>query len=366
MYGGIVKDVTEERLSDRIAIGLLAWAYPPQMIERVIRRCGRLGVRNRLLPPQIMVYFVLVMCMFPNESYEDVARLLAVALPLANPDGELRLREIPSTAAVSRARMRLGAEPMKALFEDASRQPVLGGIESRYRGRRLRTLDGRLTGVSDAPEEAAVADGRKPGGTSSDLRITVLAADGTGLPLGAEILPAGPDAPVVGRPLLAQLGVGDLLLADGEYACPALWRTVAATGADLLWSLPAQALPAEPGVLLADGSRLVAPPGPPDQGAAAAPRVRVIDRLPGDRAADGGASALVTTFLDPATAPAGELRGVHANRWSFLRAADQLQAFRNHPKRALRSRSPEMIEQELWGYLLLYRAMRSLTNNSFS
>lgn len=356
-----MKDVTEERLSDRIAIGMLAWAYPPSMIERVIERCGRLGVRNRLLPPQIMVYFVLVMCLFPNESYEDVARLLAVALPMADPDGKLRLREIPSTAAVSRARVRLGAEPMKALFADAARQAAADGAESRYRGWRLRTLDGRLTEVSDAPEEAAVADGREPGGTPSDLRISVLAADGSGLPLGAEILPAGPGKPVVSGQLLARLGFGDLLLADGDYARPALWHAAAANGADLLWTLPVEALSAEPGVRLADGSRLRTLAWAREPGAAPVTRVRVIEQGLGD-----GPRALATTFLDPVAAPAHELRAVHADRWSFLRAAGQLQAFRNNSKKSLRSRSPEMIEQELWGYLLLYHAMRNLTNNSFS
>lgn len=353
-----MKDIAEERLSDRIAVGMLAWAFPPSMIERVIQRCGRLGVRNRLLPPQIMVYFVLVMCLFPNESYEEVARLLAVALPMADPEGKLKLREIPSTAAVSRARMRLGAEPMAALFADAAHQTAADGTERRYLGRRLRTLDGRLTEVADAPEGAAPAAGRRPGGTASELRISVLAANGSGLPLGAEILPAGRGEPAITTKLLAQVGVGDLLLADGDYTRAALWRAAAANGADLLWTMPVGALSAGTGVLLADGSRLC--PLPRTRGSGAG-RVRILDPLPGD-----GPRALVTTLLDPVAAPAHELRTVHAERWSFLRAAGQLRAFSNHSKKSLRSRSPEMMEQELWGYLLLYHAMRNLTNNSFS
>ncbi|WP_406431164.1 transposase domain-containing protein [Streptomyces sp. NBC_00631] len=355
----MMNEIAEERLSDRLAIGMLALVYPPEMIERAIRRCGRLGMRNRLLPPQIMVYFVLIMCLFPNESYEAVARLLAESLPLTIPGQALKLGTVPSTAAVSRARMRLGVEPMKALFADAARLSAPGGGHgTRYRGWRLRTLDGRVTNASDFPDPAAVADDGQPGAASSALRVSVLAEDGTGLLLGAEIHPAAPGRPVATAQLLDRLGLGDLLLADGEYACPRLWHTAVAKGVDLLWSVPDDSLPAQPVSRLPDGSWLYRLP-PPGDPAAPAARVRVIGAGP------GGGPRLATTLLDPAVAPAAELRGLHADRWSFVRAAGQLQALRRSPKKAFRSRSPEMIEQELWGYLLLYGAMRKLSNNRF-
>ncbi|MEV5953340.1 transposase domain-containing protein [Streptomyces sp. NPDC051987] len=353
-----MNEITEERLSDRLAIGMLALVYPPEMIERAIRRCGRLGVRNRLLPPQIMVYFVLIMCLFPNESYESVARLLAESLPMTIPGQALKLGTVPSTAAVSRARMRLGVEPMKALFADAARQPAPGGGQgTRYRGWRLRTLDGRVTNASDFPDTAA-ADHGQPAGASSALRVSVLAEEGTGMLLDAEILPAEAGLEVAAEGLLRRLGLGDLLLADREYACPRLWHTAVARGVDLLWSVADDSLPARPVSRLPDGSWLYRMPHP-ENPAAPAVGVRVIDACP------SGGPRLATTLLDPAVAPAAELRGVHTDRWSFLRAADQLHALRRSPKKAFRSRSPEMIEQELWGYLLLYGAMRKLSNNRF-
>lgn len=351
-----MKDVVKERLSDQLAVGMLAWAYPPEMIERAIRRSGRLGVRNRLLPPQIMVYFVLVMCLFPHESYEDVARLLAEGLSMANPGGSLKLREIPSTAAVSRARMRLGVEPLKELFaDDAGRSPSGTGEDTRYRGWRLRSLDGRVIDVREGGE-AGAGERRPSAGKPADLRISVLAEGGTGLPLAAEILPTAPGGRVATDRLLSGLGLGDLLVTGGEYACPGLLHSAVAKGVDLLWGMPERALPGQPLSRLPDGSRLYALPDPSDPDTPAA-SVRVLDEAPGT------GPRLATTFLDPAVAPARELRGVYAGRWTFGSAANQLQAFRKVPKKALRSRSPEMIEQELWGYLLLYRAMWKLAHN---
>jgi len=353
-----VKVIAEERLSDRLAVGLLAWTYPPEMIERAIRRSDRLGARNRLLPPLITVYFVMVMCLFPNAPYEQVAQLLSDGLPLADPMGGLRLPVIPSTAALSRARMRLGAHPLRELFADAVEQDLAeaGTLGPGYRAWRPLTLDGRARKVSDTAEAEAPAGARTP----HELRISVLAENSTGLLLGAEIAPAPCSLLTTVPKLLRRIGPGDLLLAEAEFACWPLWPRAVATGADLLWSVPESALPLTTGGRLPDGSQLCTPPDlARSASGAAAALVRVIGPSPGR-----GGRRLVTTILDPVAAPAPELWALHAGRWSFTKGVGDLQAFRNGPKKPLRSRSPEAIEQELWGNLLLYRMVRNLANKN--
>ncbi|WP_191892517.1 transposase domain-containing protein, partial [Streptomyces griseoaurantiacus] len=56
---GQVKPETDARLSDRIAIGLLTRSFPQELVDRVITETGREGQRDRLLPPRVVVYFVL-------------------------------------------------------------------------------------------------------------------------------------------------------------------------------------------------------------------------------------------------------------------------------------------------------------------
>src|SRR6478672_11425685 len=58
---GQVKPETDERLSDRIAVGLLTRTFPPDLVDRVVAESGRSGQRTRLLPPRVVVYFVLAM-----------------------------------------------------------------------------------------------------------------------------------------------------------------------------------------------------------------------------------------------------------------------------------------------------------------
>ncbi|MGW4113051.1 transposase domain-containing protein [Actinosynnema sp. NPDC004786] len=54
----------------------LTRTFPPELVDRVIAGTGRAGQRDRLLPPRVVVYFVLAMCLFTGQGYEEVARLL--------------------------------------------------------------------------------------------------------------------------------------------------------------------------------------------------------------------------------------------------------------------------------------------------
>ena len=111
---GQVKPPTDERLSDRVAIGLLTRAFPPAVVDAVVASTDRGEVRSRLLPARVVVYYVLAMCLFFGQGYEEVARLLTGGLAYAR-----RWRgtwRVPTTAAITRARARLGPEPLRALF----------------------------------------------------------------------------------------------------------------------------------------------------------------------------------------------------------------------------------------------------------
>src|SRR5659263_276982 len=108
---GQVKALDDERLTDRIAIGVLTSMFPPALVDEVLETTGRVEQRHRLLPARVVVYFTLAMCLWADEGYEEVARLLVGALK-----GMARWR-VPTTGALTQARARLGAGALKVLFE---------------------------------------------------------------------------------------------------------------------------------------------------------------------------------------------------------------------------------------------------------
>jgi hypothetical protein len=80
---GQVKPPVEERLSDRIALGVLTRVFPAELVDEVVAETGRGEKRTRLLPARVTVYFVLAMCLFSGQAYEEVARLLTEGLAWA-------------------------------------------------------------------------------------------------------------------------------------------------------------------------------------------------------------------------------------------------------------------------------------------
>src|ERR1700734_3296247 len=111
---GQTKPPADERLSDRIAIGLLTRVFPPEVVDAAVAEAGRGEVRSRLLPARVTVYYVLAMCLFSGQGYEEVMRLLVGGLEWLG--RWRRVWSVPSTAAIAKARARLGAGPLRALF----------------------------------------------------------------------------------------------------------------------------------------------------------------------------------------------------------------------------------------------------------
>ena len=256
---GQVKPPADERLSDRIAIGVLTAAFPPELVDRVVAETGRVQQRSRLLPARVVVYYVLAMCLFFGQGYEEVARLLTDGMAYAR-----RWRgtwQVPTTAAITRARARLGPGPLRALFDTVC-QPMAAEATAGafYRQWRLVAVDGT---TFDLPDTAANAGffGR-PGsargagrGAFPQVRVTALGECGTHAIFAAALGALAVHETELARRLFSQLHAGMLLLADRGFYGFGLWRQAAATGADLLWRVKNSAvLPVAE--QLADGSYL--------------------------------------------------------------------------------------------------------------
>lgn len=357
---GQVKPPTDERLSDRIAIGLLTRAFPPEAVDAAVASAGRGEVRNRLLPARVVVYYVLAMCLFASEGYEEVMRLLVGGLEWMS--RWRRAWAVPSTAAIAKARARLGAEPLRVLFE-ASVRPVATDATrgAWYRGRRLVAIDGATLDVPDTAENdeffgrpgSARGEGK---GAFPQIRLVGLAECGTHALFAAALGPYSSTERALAGEVIPALTPGMLLLADRGFTGYDLWRTAADTGADLVWrasntfNLPVHKE-------LPDGSYLsqLHKNGKPPIS------VRVVEYTIDDgRAPEGEHYRLATTLLDPEQAPALELAELYAQRWEFETTLDELKTHQRGAKVVLRSKSPDGVQQEVWGFLLVHWAIRDL------
>ncbi len=88
--------------------------------------------------------------------------------------------------------------------------------------------------------------------------------------------------------------------------------------------------------------------------------MRVIEYEVTNRDGKGEIFCLITTIMNPQDASAAELAAAYQQRWEFESSLDEIKTHQRGRGGVLRSKSPEMIKQEIWALLLTHYAIRHL------
>ena len=188
-----------------------------------------------------------------------------------------------------------------------------------------------------------------------------LAECGTHAILDAEVGPCTTSEIALSRDLLGRLEPRMLVLADRGFYGFHLWQRAASTGADLLWRVKTNLRPRYLETL-ADGSWLarVVPTSGANQATTEPLIVRVIDYTIDDDRDNPESYRLLTTILDPSEASAEDLAAAYSEGWEIESTFDELKTHQRGPRAVLRSKSPDLIQQEIWGRLCWHYAIRTL------
>ncbi len=356
------KPESDRRLSDLVSIGVLMRVFGPEVVDEVIAGCGRTEQRSRSLPARSMAYFAMGMALHSEGSYEDVLALISDGVAWA--DRSEATGVLATKAAIYQARNRLGPEPLVKLFERVARPLAVPDTPGCWlAGRRLVAIDGTCLDLADSPanDEHFGRPGVMKGERSAfpQARLVGLAECGTHALFDAVVGPYTTSEPVLARGLLGRLQPGMLCLADrGFYGFDA-WQQAAATGADLLWRV-SSVLNLDPVEDLADGSWLAQVCAASDKRRKHPVTVRVIAYTIEDGRDPTGPFRLITTIVDPEVAPALELAAAYNQRWEIESVLDELKTHQRGPRGVLRSQSPDLVLQEIWGHLCCHYAIRTL------
>lgn len=368
------------RLTDRISLGVLADVVSRDLIEEVLSETNRREQRTRLLPAHVMVRFCQAMCLFFDEDYEEVMRMLVGSLSQMRSWSSSW--QIPSTAAITKARQRLGADPLRVLFERVA-IPLAGrGTKGAWLGsRRLMAIDGFMLDVPDTRDNSEEFGRLQTGPKRSafpQVLVVGLGECGSHAIVDASFGGCRTGEPTLAADLLRSYQPDMLVMADRNFYSFKSWTMCLETGADLLWRVNSNV---ELPVLkpLNDGSYLSMVINPALRGnrrdrlitAARAGHnidpsdgviVRVVEYDIPDREGNGTGEliCLITSILDPQDVPAIELAAAYHERWEFEGLIDEVKTHQRGPARVLRSQSPEMVKQEIWALLLTHYGIRRL------
>jgi len=327
-------------------LGELTQIVPFEMVDAALAATGTIQARTRLLPARVVVYLLLAGCLFAELGYQQVWRKLTAglaAMPVAS----------PSPAALSQARRRLSAKPLRWLFDLLRGAATVGAAGVRWYGLLVCAIDGTTMSVPDSP--ANLTQYRKHhchnGGSGYPLlRLLALTACGTRSIIDAVFGPTSSGETTYARQLLPSLKPGMIVLLDRNFDHGQLLNAIAATKAELLVRLKRNRnLP-----VLArypDGSYL---------SMIATTRVRVVAAEITIATSAGrvtGVYRLATTLLDHHHYPAVELVRLYHQRWEIETAYFELKSS-ILGGRVLRARTPGGLTQEVYALLVTYQLLR--------
>jgi hypothetical protein len=360
---GWTKPVSDRRLSDLVSVGVLARTFPRELVDEVIATAGRTEQRHRSLPARTMAYFAIGMALHSEGSYEDIIGLLTDGLAWSSSaDGLVKL---PSKSAIFQARERLGFEPVEALFRRVARPLATGATPGAWlAGRRVVAIDGLCLEVADTVDNVEWFG--RPGVNKGEhaafpqARVVALVECATHTMIDAVVGPYTTPENTLARDVIDRLTPGMLLVADRGFCGFPLWSRAVATGADLLWRAKSLMKP-EHVETLSDGSWLAELRPSRHTGRHGEPlTIRVIEYQIDDGRPNGEIYRLFTTITDPTEASAIELATAYMQRWEIECTFDELKTHQRGPRTVLRSKSPSLVLQEIWGHLCCHYAIRTL------
>jgi hypothetical protein len=327
-------------------LGELTQIVPFELADAVLAEAGAVQRRLRLLPSRVGLYFVLAMGLFPASGYRGVWAKLTAGLDVACPDLKA-LRDL---------RRRIGAAPLKALFELLA-GPVAwprtpGVMFGRY---RTVAFDGcRSVKVPDTPRNRAWPG--KPAASRGEagypvIQLMTVCETGTRALIGAVSGTPADGEVRWARKLLRLLDASMLVLMDRGFDAGEFLAEVHATRAQFLVRLLSVRRP--PVLRRFPGGSVLS--------VIAGIQVRVITATVTvtchDGTSYGDSYRLATTLLDWRAYPASALIRLYHERWeheiTYLALRHTLLT-----GRVLRSHDPAGLEQEIWALLALYQALR--------
>jgi hypothetical protein len=328
-------------------LGELTQIVPFEMVDQALVATGTTQTRIRVLPSRVVVYLLLAGCLFAEVGYRQVWHKLTAGLgklPVANPGDN----------ALWQARARLGAAPLRWLF-DLLRGPATATTSGavRWYGLLVCAIDGTTMSIPDSPRNLAAYSkqaGNHGGSGYPLLRLVALVTCGTRTIIDAVFGPTSCGELDYTRRLRRSLHAGMIVLLDRNFDAATLIGQLAATGAHLLVRLKSnRKLP----VLRRyhDGSYL---------SQIGAVRVRVIEceiTITTSAGRHTGVYRLATTLLDHRQHPAAALVTLYHQRWEIETAYLELKSS-ILGGRVLRARTPAGIAQEIYALLTCYQILR--------
>jgi hypothetical protein len=342
-------------LGPRGGLERFAASLDPAWIEEALEATGTTSVRRRKLDATQAIWVVLGMAMYADRSIKAVVDHLGLVL---GGNGSV------ASSAVTKARYRIGSEPLEWLFHKVASTWSTSGPVDGYKGLALYGLDGTslLVDDSDANFEHFGKPGSKNGSSDAgypQLRLVALLNLSSRLLVGASCGPYTKSERALAAELWSKIPDNSLTIVDRGFVDLRVFHGITAGGANrhFMTRLKKNSVYEELEVL-PDGT-VLALIHPSNNARQADPDIRAIKvRIISYQHEGGEPSRLAVTLFDHVAHSAKDLIALYHERWELEICFDEIKTHLLERKECLRSKKPEGVYQEVWGMLLLYNLVR--------
>jgi hypothetical protein len=346
---------------------------PPALIDEILRQTGRREKRRRRVPASAVTWLVLMMGLRSDLNipamWRQVGGVIHESLAMLGGISP------PTKSALSQARTRLGARPLRQLLLGTGRA-MSGGSEAytHYKGMLLVAMDSDKFKLPDTPLNAkafgrpTTSRGEKAlEGGYPQMHVNRLMAVGTRVCIEAIIKPCNTNDHTTAPKLLESVQAGELVLWDCGFYSFGLMHQACSQKKFFLGPVPTHVV-LEAVKRLDDGSYLAKVYASPNdrRDDRDGMLVRVIEYTLDDPALVGCGERhrLVTNLIDHVQHPATELVVLYHQRWEIEIDNDEITTHQLDRAVELRSRTPAGAVQEMYGVLVAHNAVRAVMGES--
>ena len=361
----------ESKFCQHLHLPVLERYYPREVVSELLSACHAWEQRERKLSQLVIVYYVIALSWFRQYPVTEVFAHLCRGLRWLWPDPGIRL---PTGGALTARRQSLGMVVMRQLFRRCCQPLATPTTKGAFAfGLRVMAVDSTVDEVPDTPANA-LHFGRMSTGKSQSpfpqVRCLYLAEVGTHAIVDAILARCKASEQALAQVIVRSIQAAMLVLTDRNFVSVKWLLAVRQRQAHALSRLAAGCF-TQRSSTLADGSYLVTlRPKGQDPLVLRVIEYRLLPHVAQDlallpisrtaRPSDPCAlHRLVTTLLDPRQAPALELIALYHERWEIELVIDELKTHQRLSPRPLRSKSPDLLYQELYGLLLAHYAVRA-------
>jgi len=330
---------------------------PVEWISSAIQLSNQATIRRRRLPSEQVLWLVLGMALFRNESIDEVARRLNVCAQ------GLASEALLARSGLSDARQRLGADPVEWLFKQTGQQwGQERYTDDTWQGLQVFAVDGALLRTPDTPE---LREHFGSGNTATErqtpypmMRLVALMNVRSHVILDAQLSPYRRSELRLAEEFIASIPNNSVTLFDKGFWGADILLSVANQGQQRHWLIPERkGLVYEEIETYSENDRLLqmkvsAQARKRNPHLPATWRVRAVSYRV------NGKSKTVFTSLPHEHYSEAQVADLYHERWEIELGFRDIKSSMQNNAITLRSKKIELVYQEVWGMLLTYNIIR--------